>query len=86
MLAQVVEGVNGPDHENKAFLPGFKCPESLKATSDMAAAIEGAEIILMVIPTPFVGATLGQLLPRTPDPAGCQCHLKLKMQPATHTM
>ena len=56
---QVVEGINGPDRENKAFLPGFRCPEGLTATGDMAAAIEGAEIILMVIPTPFVAATLG---------------------------
>ncbi len=63
---QVVEGINGPDHENKAFLPGFKCPESLKATSDMAAAIASAEIILMVIPTPFVAATLGEVLPSMP--------------------
>jgi glycerol-3-phosphate dehydrogenase (NAD(P)+) len=55
---QVVQAVN-EEHENKVFLPGYKCPESLRATGDMAAAIAGAEILLMVIPTPFVAATLG---------------------------
>jgi hypothetical protein len=58
---EVVAAINDK-HENVVFLPGFKCPEQLKATGDMAAAIAGAELLLMVIPTPFVAATLGAQL------------------------
>ena len=37
---------------------GYKAPEGLKASSDMAAVIQHAELLLMVIPTPFVASTI----------------------------
>eukprot|EP00877_Chromochloris_zofingiensis_P015072 jgi/Chrzof1/9819/Cz04g17090.t1 len=55
---EVVASVNGPEHENTTFLPGVKLPESLKATGDLAAVVSSSEILLMVIPTPFVASTL----------------------------
>jgi glycerol-3-phosphate dehydrogenase len=58
---EVVEGINGPDKENKLFLKGFKVPENLKATGDAAAAVEHGELLLTVIPTPFLAVTLKPL-------------------------
>ena len=39
-------------------LQGYKAPEGLKASSDMAEVVKHAELLLMVIPTPFVAATI----------------------------
>lgn len=57
----VVNSINGTQHENTTFLPGVTLPEELKATTDMKAAVTDAEVILMVIPTPFVASTLAPL-------------------------
>jgi formylmethanofuran dehydrogenase subunit B len=40
---------------------GYRVPESLQATNDIAAAVSHAEVILMVIPTPFVAATMSSI-------------------------
>jgi len=37
--------------ENKAMLPGIKIPESITVTSDMAEAIPGSDIVLLVVPS-----------------------------------
>eukprot|EP00891_Asterochloris_glomerata_P006959 jgi/Astpho2/6959/e_gw1.00107.109.1_t len=55
---EVVADVNGPDRENKTFLKGYKCPEGMRATGDAAEVVQHAELLLMVIPTQFVAATL----------------------------
>ncbi|KAJ9436686.1 Glycerol-3-phosphate dehydrogenase [Diplonema papillatum] len=47
-------------HENKAFLPGFKIPKRVRATNSVAEAVENAEILLLVIPTPFIRKWLHQ--------------------------
>lgn len=38
---------------------GFKLPESLRASNDIKEVAAFGEIILMVIPTPFVERTVG---------------------------
>lgn len=53
-------------HENPAYLPGCALPENLHATSDLRAAVEGADVLVMGVPShgyrdvlrecaPFVG-------------------------------
>lgn len=37
--------------ENRTYLPGFELPERVWATSDIAAALEGAQLVLSVVPT-----------------------------------
>jgi len=56
-----VTAVNGPEHENTTFLKGVKLPEELTATTDMEAVVTQSEVLLMVIPTPFVARTLAPL-------------------------
>ena len=36
---------------NERFLPGFTLPDSVQATSDLANAVEGAEIVVSVMPS-----------------------------------
>lgn len=56
----VVAAVN-EQHENVTFLKGVSLPDNLRASGDMAEVAKGAEIILMVIPTPFVARTVAPL-------------------------
>lgn len=42
-------------------LQGVKLPDNLRASGDMAEVVTSAEIILVVIPTPFVARTLAPL-------------------------
>ncbi len=39
------------DRENKSYLPGIELPESLAVTSDLATALDGAEIVIMAVPS-----------------------------------
>jgi glycerol-3-phosphate dehydrogenase (NAD(P)+) len=42
-------------------MQGVPCPEGLTASTDMAEVVGASEVILMVIPTPFVAATVAPL-------------------------
>lgn len=37
--------------ENAQYLPGFRFPDTLQATSELAEALEGAEVVLSVVPS-----------------------------------
>jgi glycerol-3-phosphate dehydrogenase (NAD(P)+) len=45
-------------HENKSFLKGVKLSLKISATSDIEYALKGAELVLLVIPTPFLRSVL----------------------------
>ena len=47
--------------ENARYLPGFTLPESILASADLAQAITGAELILVVVPTSGFRAMLTTL-------------------------
>ena len=38
-------------HTNSAYLPGFTLPAALRATSDLAAAVTGADVVVMGVPS-----------------------------------
>jgi glycerol-3-phosphate dehydrogenase (NAD(P)+) len=40
-------------HENPTHLPGVALPEALEATTDLRAVVEGAELIVAVLPSEF---------------------------------
>eukprot|EP00429_Kryptoperidinium_foliaceum_P062681 CAMPEP_0176079202 /NCGR_PEP_ID=MMETSP0120_2-20121206/39612_1 /TAXON_ID=160619 /ORGANISM="Kryptoperidinium foliaceum, Strain CCMP 1326" /LENGTH=352 /DNA_ID=CAMNT_0017412957 /DNA_START=42 /DNA_END=1100 /DNA_ORIENTATION=+ len=52
---EVIDSVNN-QHENPAYLPGFKLSERLVATLSVEEAVEGAEMVLLIIPTPFIAS------------------------------
>ncbi len=60
--AEAIDGAR----ENEAYLPGFRLPENLRATSDLAGALDGVGLVLSVVPTHGLRAVLeqaGELLP-----------------------
>jgi len=59
MEPEVVTGINEM-HENTVFLPGEKLSENVTATCDVAAAVSGAEMMLLIIPTPFISRWVAQ--------------------------
>ncbi|GAB4816038.1 hypothetical protein N2152v2_003084 [Parachlorella kessleri] len=56
----VADAIN-TQHENTVFLKGFPLPETLRATNDIIEAFDYAEVILTVIPTPFLERTIAKV-------------------------
>lgn len=57
-------------HENPRYLPGVTLPDTLRATSDMSAALRDAALVLVVVPSHAFTATLQSLAPHRPPAAG----------------
>eukprot|EP00882_Tetradesmus_deserticola_P026615 GHRQ01029375.1.p2 GENE.GHRQ01029375.1~~GHRQ01029375.1.p2 ORF type:complete len:213 (+),score=88.42 GHRQ01029375.1:698-1336(+) len=55
---EVVAGINGPDRENSLYLPGHKCPAGLSASSSLQEVTSSSNLLLIVVPTPFMEKTL----------------------------
>lgn len=56
-LAQQIES----ERENKSYLPGFKLPSSLHATSDLNTVVANADAVLVVVPSHGIRPVLAQL-------------------------
>ncbi|HEY1336812.1 MAG TPA: NAD(P)H-dependent glycerol-3-phosphate dehydrogenase [Bryobacteraceae bacterium] len=52
---------------NDVYLPDFPVPPNVEPTSDLAAALDGAEAVLSVMPSHHVRAIYGQMLPSLND-------------------
>ena len=48
---------------NDVYLPGFPLPANVVVTSDLSEALEGADIVLSVMPSHLVRGVYGQMLP-----------------------
>src|SRR6478736_3765144 len=57
-------------HENARYLPGVALPENLRASTDLAATVAGADWILAVTPSHAFGETLRALAPHRRAGAG----------------
>jgi glycerol-3-phosphate dehydrogenase (NAD(P)+) len=63
--AEVVEQVNAGSNED--YLPGIELPEGITATTDPAEAADGADIVVLAVPSQTLRANLadwGGVLPR----------------------
>lgn len=47
---ELVDGINR-DHQNGDYLPGHVLPEGLRATTDVAEACDGAQIVVLAVPS-----------------------------------
>lgn len=63
--SEVVEQINTA-HENQTFLPGFPLPETYRATSDLAQALAGTELVLVVCPSHVMRTVMGAAAPHLP--------------------
>jgi glycerol-3-phosphate dehydrogenase (NAD(P)+) len=48
---------------NEVYLPGFEVPANVQATSSLAIALEGAEVVLSVMPSHLARGIYQQMLP-----------------------
>ena len=67
--AAVAEAID-QRHENPRYLPGIPLPDALRATTDLAAAVYGADLVLVVVPSHAFTETLHALAPLRPAHAG----------------
>lgn len=49
------------DHENTKYLPGQTIPDNVVAVPDLTEAVDGADILIFVIPHQFVKQTCEEL-------------------------
>ena len=56
--------------ENVRYLPGIELPRELRATTDMAAALADAGLVLVATPSHAFAGTLAALAPLRPESAG----------------
>lgn len=78
--AAVAEAIS-KRRRNPWYLSDLEIPPGVEATSDPAAALAGAEVIIVAVPSEFFGATLARLAP----PAGAAVVSATKgFDPARH--
>ncbi|MBJ6982070.1 NAD(P)H-dependent glycerol-3-phosphate dehydrogenase [Luteimonas sp. MC1572] len=65
-----VVGAIDADHQNPRYLQGIALPASLRATTDLAAALATADLVLVVVPSHAFAGTLRALAPLRPAHAG----------------
>lgn len=62
---QLTETIN-IQHENPGYLPGIKLTPELHATSDAAAALDGADVVVLAVPAQTLRANLTAWAPLLP--------------------
>ncbi|MEO6365328.1 MAG: NAD(P)H-dependent glycerol-3-phosphate dehydrogenase, partial [Luteimonas sp.] len=67
--AEVVAAIDSR-HENPRYLPGIALPDGVRATTDIANALHGADLVLVVVPSHAFAGTLHLLAPHRPAHAG----------------
>jgi glycerol-3-phosphate dehydrogenase (NAD(P)+) len=65
--AGVVDFINS--HENSTYLPGIDLPGSISATGDLGVALDGAQMVAVVVPVAAVRETVGRAAPLLEDDA-----------------
>lgn len=53
--------------ENRKFLPGVRLPSTLSWTADLGAAVRGADVAVLAVPSRFFRSVLAQLAPVLPS-------------------
>lgn len=72
--------------ENARYLPGQRFPERLTVTGDLADALQGAALVVEVVPSQTVRAVMTQARPHIPETATICCASKGIEQGSLMTM
>lgn len=56
--AELCDAINAT-HENADYLPGIELPEAIRATNDPREALDGAEVVVLAVPSQQLRANLG---------------------------
>jgi glycerol-3-phosphate dehydrogenase (NAD(P)+) len=62
---ELARAVNS-SHENPDYLPGVRLPDSLRATSDVRAAVEGADFVVFAVPSQTLRGNLAEVTEALP--------------------
>lgn len=65
---EVVRDVN-ERHENSLFLPDISLPQSIRASADAKAVLDGASVVLLVPPSAFLRSVTTSIAPHLPPDA-----------------
>ena len=60
---ELVDEING-NHTNSRYLGEHKLPETLRATSDIAAAVAGADVVAMAVPSQSMSGVMHEVAPK----------------------
>jgi glycerol-3-phosphate dehydrogenase (NAD(P)+) len=63
-------------HENPRYLPGFRLPDRVTGTHDLAEALRGAELVVAVNPSHVTRAVMQQAAPALPEATPIVCATK----------
>jgi glycerol-3-phosphate dehydrogenase (NAD(P)+) len=66
--AEIVEAIDRR-HENPAYLPGVTLPDTLRATTHPAEALEGADFVVLAVPSQSLRGNLAGWAPHIPADA-----------------
>ena len=66
--AVIVDAINA-SHENPRYLPEISLPPALTATTDPAAALDGADLVVFAVPAQTLRASLASWAPLIPPGA-----------------
>ncbi|MEU7886966.1 NAD(P)H-dependent glycerol-3-phosphate dehydrogenase [Microbispora bryophytorum] len=66
--AEVVDAIN-ETRENPEYLPGTRLPDTIRATTDPAEAMEGADFVVLAVPSQTLRANLQVWKPHIPPEA-----------------
>jgi len=72
--------------ENRQYLPGVPLPEGLRVTSDLAGALDGAELVVAVVPSQSMRQVMAAAAPSIPPDALICCASKGVEQGSLETM
>ncbi len=64
-----VAGAISEIHENPRYLPGITLPPTLAGTTDVATALEGADLVVLSVPAQTLRENLAAWAPHIPDGA-----------------
>src|SRR5690625_2441485 len=59
--AEVCEQITN-EHRNEDYLPGTELPATITATTDIAAALEGADIVVLALPAQSIAQSLNEIV------------------------
>ncbi|XVQ84491.1 NAD(P)H-dependent glycerol-3-phosphate dehydrogenase [Microbispora siamensis] len=66
--AEIVDAIN-ETRENPEYLPGMRLPDTIRATTDPAEAMEGADFVVLAVPSQTLRANLQVWKPHIPPGA-----------------
>ena len=62
-IAQDEVDMLNTEHEQKVKLPGVKLPAEVQATTDLQKAIDGMDLLVLAVPSPFTRSTAHSMKP-----------------------